>query len=162
MASAREKNGKWYYRITITSQGKVRYLERGSYESKEDALEAGRLHESQIKRGSDIFIPTHITYEDLARDWLSDYAPVQYKNSTINTHKKVLKNYILPVLRDREIGVITTKDLQAIINDEAPRHTIDGLYKIRSTMSKTFNYAIINGYICKDPSEGVICPVDGR
>jgi integrase len=25
-------------------------------------------------------------------------------------------------------------------------------------MSKTFNYAIINGYICKDPSEGVILP----
>lgn len=158
MASAREKNGKWYYRITVTTQGKVKYLERGSYDTKEDAIEAGQMHEARLKRGNDIFIPTHITFGDLTNDWLKSYAPSQYKDTTITAHKKILKNYLLPVLRDVEIGVITTQDLQKIINDETPRHTLDGLYKIRATMSKTFNYAIINGYICKDPSEGVILP----
>lgn len=32
MASARKKNGRWYYRITImVGDGKKKYIERGSY-----------------------------------------------------------------------------------------------------------------------------------
>ena len=38
MATAREKNGRWYYRITISSKGKNKYLERGSFLSKDEAL----------------------------------------------------------------------------------------------------------------------------
>ena len=41
MASTRQKNGKWYYRITLSSNGKSKYLERGSFETKEEAKKAG-------------------------------------------------------------------------------------------------------------------------
>lgn len=50
MASAREKNGKFYYRITVSSCGKTKYIERGSYESKEEALEAGTSHELKLRK----------------------------------------------------------------------------------------------------------------
>lgn len=158
MASAREKNGKWYYRITVSSCGKTKYIERGSYESKEEALEAGTSHELKLKGGDIVFIPTKITYGDMVNEWLTEYAPTQYKLNTIKTHKKVLKNYILPVLKDYEVSAVNTRTLQNIINEETPKHTIDGLYKIRSSMAKTFNYAIVNGYIRKDPLEGLVMP----
>lgn len=159
MASAREKNGKWYYRITVSSCGKSKYLERGSYETKREALEAGRAHELKLKRGdSDIFIPTKITYGDMAEEWINRYAPTLYKPNTIQTHRKTLKNYILPILRDYEVAVIDTRMLQEIINSEAPRHTSHGLDKIHATISKTFDYAIVCGYIRKDPSNGLVMP----
>ena len=49
MASAREKNGRWYYRVTISKSGKKKYIERGGYFTKEDALEAGVEFESRVK-----------------------------------------------------------------------------------------------------------------
>ena len=158
MASVREKNGRWYYRITLTSNGKHKYIERGSYDTEEDALEAGITHELKLKRGDIIFIPTRISYGDVVKEWMTNYAPTQYKQNTIETHRKVIKNYILPVLRDCEVGAIDTKTLQDIINHETSKHTIDGLYKIRSSMAKTFDYALLNGYISRNPVEGVVLP----
>lgn len=158
MASVREKNGRWYYRITLTSNGKHKYIERGSYATEKEAMEMGIAHELRLKRGEGIFIPTRILYGDVVKEWLERYAPTQYKQNTINTHRKVLKNYILPVLKDCEVAAIDTKTLQDIINYETPKHTIDGLYKIRSTMAKTFDYAVLNGYISRDPVEGVVLP----
>ena len=158
MASAREKNGKWYYRITTSSNGKTKYLERGSYNSRKEAIDAGNRHELRLKYGEVIFTKKRINYEDLVTEWLNCYAQAQYKLSTINTYKKVLKNYILPVLKDYDVSAISTLLLQDLINCEMSKHTLDGLYKIRSTLAKTFDYAIINGYILRNPVEGLKMP----
>lgn len=158
MASTRQKNGKWYYRITITSNGKNKYLERGSYDTQEEALEAGVIHEEKLKRGDIIFIPKRITYGDMVEEWLANVAPTIYKESTIKTHKKTLKNYILPVLKDYDISAITCNTLQELINNETDKHTWHGLDKIHSTLAKTFDYAIKAGYIYKTPLEGLTMP----
>lgn len=158
MASTRQKNGKWYYRITVSSDGKTKYIERGSYETKEEALSAGEMHEKRIKIGNSIFIPKKITYEDMAREWLISYAPTNYKESTLSTHTKVLKNYILPRIGEFDISAIDTKMLQDIINSEIPNHTWHGLKRIQATLNKTFDYAIKNGYLQKNPSENIEMP----
>ena len=159
MASTRQKNGKWYYRITLSSNGKSKYLERGSFESKKEAEDAGKNHELMLKYGGETaFVPTKITYGDMTDEWLSSYAPTVYKQSTINTHRKVLKNYILPVLKDFEVTAIDTKILQAIINEETPNHTWHGLDKIYASMRRTFDYAVINGYARRNPADGVTMP----
>lgn len=52
MASVRQKNGKWYYRITLTvGDGSHKYIERGSWTSKKEALEAGKEAEKLLKHG---------------------------------------------------------------------------------------------------------------
>lgn len=158
MASVREKNGKWYYRITMSSSGKTKYLERGSFPTKKEALEAGKAHELRLKHGEIIFIPRRMTYGELADEWIREYTPTVYKESTIKTHKKTLKNYILPVIKDYDINMIDGKTLQAILNAETPNHTWHGLSKIRATLAKSFDYAIISGYIRQDPLESVVMP----
>lgn len=158
MATAREKNGRWYYRITISSKGKNKYLERGSFLSKDEALAAGAEHEHRIKRDDRFFVPVNITYGDMAREWLTNYAPTLYKPNTIKTHRKTLKNYILPVFEEYSVSAITTLDLQELINKETPKHTRHGLDKIHSTLAKTFDYAMIAGYISKTPLNGLVMP----
>ena len=158
MATAREKNCCWYYRITISSKGGRKYLERGSFRTKREAIDAGNEHEIKLKRGEEIFKPVKITYGDMAEEWLTTYAPTMYKQNTIKTHKKTLKNYILPVLKDYDVNAIDTKMIQQIINEEAPKHTKYGLDKIHSSLAKTFDYGIVSGYIAKDPLNGVLMP----
>ena len=159
MATAREKNGRWYYRITVSSNGRSKYLERGSFKTKEEAITAGKEHELKIKRGENMVIPVSITYGDMANEWITTYAPSIYKQNTINTHKKTLRNYILPVLKDYQVASISTKDLQAIINDEVPNHTRYGLDKIHSTLAKSFDYGIVSGYITRTPLDGLVMPL---
>lgn len=158
MATAREKNGRWYYRITVSSNGKRKYIERGSFGSQEEALEFGSDYERKIKQGAAIFIPKRITYGDLCEEWITEYAPIVYKPNTIATHRKTLRNYILPVIREYDLSAIDSKILQGIINTETPHHTRDGLNKIHATLAKTFNYAIGRGYIIRSPLEGVVMP----
>lgn len=158
MATAREKNGKWYYRITVSSQGKRKYLERGSYGTKKEAIEAGTEHELKLKRGDKMFVPVRITYGDMAEEWITNYAPTMYKQNTINTHRKTLRNYILPVFKDYLVSAITTKDLQELINKETPNHTMYGLDKIHSTLVKTFDYGVVSGYIAETPLNGLVMP----
>lgn len=159
MATAREKNGKWYYRITISSKGKRKYLERGSYRTKREALDAGHEHECKLKRGEVIFTPTKITYGDMAEEWITTYAPIKYKQNTITTHRKTLRNYILPVLKDYDVAAIDTRLIQDLINKEVPNHTRYGLDKIHSTLVKTFDYGIVTGYIARTPLNGVVMPL---
>lgn len=42
MASVRCRNGRWYYRITVSKAGKKKYIERGGFDSSETAIEASR------------------------------------------------------------------------------------------------------------------------
>ena len=158
MASTRQKNGKWYYRITLSSDGKTKYIERGSYDTKEEALEAGENHEQKLKQGEVIFLPKKITFGDLAEEWLTNVAPTIYKPTTITTHTKTLYNYILPVIKDYDVSAIDHKLLQGIINSETENHTWHGLDKIHSSLSKMFDYAIVAGYIRRNPLEGVVMP----
>ena len=158
MATAREKKGRWYYRITVSSNEKTKYLERGSFTTKEEALAAGKEHELKIKKGESMIIPVSITYGDMAEEWITTYAPSMYKKNTIDTHRKTLKNYILPVLKDNYVASISTRDLQQIINNETPNHTKYGLDKIHSTLAKSFDYGIVSGYITRTPLDGLIMP----
>ena len=159
MASTRQKNGKWYYRITLSSNGKNKYIERGSFDTKEEALEAGEQHELRLKYGSEtVFLPEKITYGEMVEEWIATYAPTIYKESTICSYRKVLKNYILPVIKDHLVYAIDTKTLQEIITQETPNHTWHGLDKVHACLKKTFDYAMLNGYVRRNPVDGVIMP----
>ena len=159
MATAREKNGRWYYRITLSTNGRNKYLERGSFSTREEALQAGKEHERKIKSSKkDSFVPAKITYKDMTDEWITNYAPAVYKRNTITAHKKTLKNYILPALGNCYVSSITTRMLQDIINTETSQHTNNGLDKIHSTLAKSFDYGIVQGYISQTPVYGVVMP----
>lgn len=158
MATTRQRNGRWYFRITLSTNGRTRYIERGSYDSEEEALLAGMDYESKIKTDHRVIPQARISYGDMAEQWITEYAPVIYKPNTITTHKKVLKNYILPVIKDYDVAAVTTKILQDLINEEIPNHTQFGLSKIRVTLAKSFDYGIACGYITQNPVFGLVMP----
>lgn len=91
MASVRQKGGKWYYRITITCGGNShKYIERGSFKTKKEALEAGKRAELAYKDGDVVERRKSMTLDFLAEEWINN-SNSKYKQTTINRYKKELK-----------------------------------------------------------------------
>lgn len=158
MATAREKNGKWYYRITLTvGDGTHKYIERGSWKTKREALDAGKKAEVKIKDGEDIGRVKIMLFHFLAEEWLKS-SESTYKDTTIEDYQKELKLHILPYLGDYQIKAITSKQLQAVIDKGAAMRTRHSLSKTKACMSQCFKYAMRNGYLKENPMVNVYLP----
>lgn len=159
MASARKKNGKWYYRITITNgNGTHKYIERGSFKTKREAIEAGVIKERAIKNGEDISRQKFMSFNFLAEEWLTSSRLI-YKTSTILDYRTDLNNRILPVIGDYDIHAITRYSCQEIINKMVGDHlTRNYIIEVKSTMSRCFRYAIEMGYLKENPCKNLIIP----
>lgn len=159
MASVRQKSGKWYYRITITdTNGKHRYIERGSFNTKREAQKEGNKAEVEYKTTEVISRRKNMSFYFLSQEWLRNTAD-EYKISTLQSHEKELRSTILPYLKDFDINAITLKNCQNVI-DKAIKtnHSRNRLTKIRATMNKCFAYAVRNGYLKENPARDVKLP----
>ena len=159
MASVRQKNGKWYYRITLTvGDGSHKYIERGSWTNKREALEAGRQAEQLYKNGYVDIRKKNLTFSFLSEEWLG-ICDKKYKPKSIIHYKEILNNYILPKIKDFNILAISTKQCQDIIDVPINKHkSYSRIYHTKIVLSNIFNYAIQQGYMRDNPAKGVILP----
>ena len=159
MASVRQKNGKWYYRITLTvGDGSHKYIERGSWKSKKEALEAGRQAEQLYKNGDLNTRKKNLSFSFLTQEWLS-ICDKKYKPKSIKHYKELLHHYILPELGDFLITAISTKQCQGVVDIAInKRNSFSRIYHTKIVMSNIFNYAIQQGYMKENPAKGVILP----
>lgn len=158
MASARQKSGKWYYRITVTNgDGSHKYIERGSYHTKREALEAGQRAEIALKDGGSADRRKFMSFNFLAEEWLI-FGENRYKETTLVHYKKLLDHTILPVLGDYNLGAINYRLCQSVIDREVSKRTRQGLANIKGCMNQCLNYAVRCGYITKNPARDVSLP----
>jgi len=62
----------------------------------------------QYKDGEDISRPKFMSFNFLHDEWLTNYAPNVYKKGTIREYEKVFRVDISDVLKDYNVGAITT------------------------------------------------------
>lgn len=159
MASVRQKNGRWYYRITVTNgNGSHKYIERGSYRTKREALDAGKKAEVAMKEGDDFNRQKLMSFSFLSEEWLED-GRSRYKETTIYNYSKMMRVHILPILGDYNISAITYKLCQKVIDNAiATYHTRHRLGDIKGCMNRCFKYAIRCGYLQQNPAKDVHLP----
>lgn len=158
MASTRQKNGKWYYRITVTKgDGSHKYIERGSYRTKREALEAGQRAEISIKDGESQDRQKLMSFSFLAEEFLVD-GRSRYKDTTIFNYRKMLDNVILPELGDYNLNAINYRLCQSVIDRNIRKRTRQGLANVKGCMNQCFKYAVRCGYISKNPAKDVTLP----
>lgn len=159
MASARKKNGKWYYRITLTiGDGSHKYIERGSFKTKREAIEAGTKAEVLYKNGEDISRQKVISFYFLQKEWFSN-AKSYYKQGSIDEIAKTLRSDIVPVLGNYMVSAINTSMCQAIIDGKvSSRRSYSCLKRIRSVLNNIFRYGIRQGYLKENPMDNVMLP----
>lgn len=159
MASVRQKNGKWYYRITLTvGDGSHKYIERGSWTSKKEALEAGKEAEKLLKHGDMDERRKNLSFSFLSEEWLST-CDKRYKPRSIMHYKEMLNKCILPVLGDYNIHAISVRQCQSIIDASVNRRkSFSRVSHIKIVMCNVFKYAIQQGYMRENPAKNVILP----
>lgn len=159
MASVRQKNGKWYYRITLTvGDGSHKYIERGSWKSKKEAQEAGNKAELLFKYGEVDVRRKNLSFHFLSEEWF-EYAKKKFKNKSLIVYAEINRNYIYPKFKDYNISAITPRMCQSIIDDGINKRLSNSrLSHMRGLMNNIFNYAVNQGYIKESPSRNVILP----
>lgn len=159
MASARQKGGKWYYRITVTNgSNSHKYIERGSYRTKKEALDAGKKAEIALKEGVDLERRKFMSFSFLADEWLEE-SRTKYKETTIYDYKKQMRLYILPILSDYNLSAISYRLCQKVIDQlVADHHSKHLLTNVKGTMNQCFKYAIRCGYMTSNPAKDVSLP----
>lgn len=159
MASARQKSGKWYYRITVTcGLDSHKYIERGGYHTKREALEAGQRAEIAIKDGVFSDRRNSMSFNFLAKEWLED-SKNKYRDNTIYQYKTKMRNFILPVLGEYDISAINYRLCQKVVDDVVAKyHTKTFVAEIKGCMNQCFKYAIRCGYLQNNPARDVTLP----
>ena len=151
MASARQRNGKWYYRITVTvGDGSHKYIERGSWKTKREAINAGKELEEALKYGGLPSRQTNISFDFLSKEWI-EWSVIVYKLSTIQGYKKELKTTIIPA--------ISPQMCQKIINNAIEEgYSRNRITRIKNCLSQCFKYAMRMNYISTNPCFNLFLP----
>lgn len=159
MASARQKNGKWYYRVTVScGPNSHKYIERGSYRTKREALEAGTRAELAIKDGEFADRRNSMSFNFLAEEWLED-CKNKYRDNTLYRYRIYTKNFILPILGDYDLTAINYRLCQKVIDEcVATYHTRSRLANLKGCMNQCFKYAVRCGYLQQNPARDVTLP----
>ncbi|WP_130837558.1 site-specific integrase [Lachnoclostridium sp. Marseille-P6806] len=159
MASVRLVNNKWHYRITCSINGKKKYIERGGFKTREEAICAGEVAELDFKKTKQLYSRTTMLFSDLATEWIDVHGPNVYKETTIQGYKKELRSKIIPQLKNYEISSITPKMCQNIITDGVNSGvTRNRLNRIRACVRRCFDYALRSGYISSNPAKDIYIP----
>lgn len=161
MASVREKNGHFYYRFTVRVGDKYKYIEKGTFATKEEALEAGNKAEQEY-----VYIPPKpkpkvvksLTFKELSQEWLK-HCEYKYKGSSLIVYKNLINSLATPIIGTKKIKDITTKHCQEII-DKAIKRKIAyrSILQIKFIVTDCFKYAIHEEYINHNPSTDVLIP----
>ena len=111
-------------------------------------IESGRIHEFLPSPLSVVSNGGNAILQDYANDWLNRKRKL--KETTKANYRKYLKGYILPELGERNISLITTADVQKLL-DRYSHLSEKTLKDMKSLLSQIFQYAISDGLVLKNP-----------
>ena len=111
-------------------------------------IESGRIHDYLSPTSSLYQLKGNILLIDYANDWLTRKRKL--KETTKVNYKKYLKGYIFPELGDRNIGLITSADIQKLL-DKHSNLAEKTLKDMKGVLSQIFQYAISDGLVSKNP-----------
>ena len=111
-------------------------------------IDSGRIHDFLSPTSTFYQFKGNITLIDYANDWLTRKRKL--KETTRVNYRKYLIGYIFPELGDRNIGLITSADIQNLL-DKHSKLAEKTLKDMKSILSQIFQYAISDGLILKNP-----------
>lgn len=150
------KNGKkvYEYRFEICSiDGKRKYVSKSGFPTKTAAKKAGsEALDLYFNKG--IRIKNYkLSYSDFLDTWIDKDCRNNLKETTVTGYQKKIKNHIKPALGSHNIHNISREDLQDFINKLFDNgYSPNTLSSIIGIISKSFNYAVDNGYVAASPA----------
>jgi integrase len=101
--------------------------------------------------------PEKMTYQDLAKSWQDSEGPTQTK-PTADRYAMVLRAWLLPYWKDRNISSITRLDVQLFLNSKAPTYSRSSIRAMRLVLQMTLSFAALNKWIAAYPCVKIKTP----
>ena len=135
--------------------GKSKRIHRKGFKTQKEAtLLASRL-ELKVNEG-DLKTENNILFSDVYEEWFQSYI-YTVKESTYARVPKMFSNHILPAFGNKRIRTIQPADIQRTVNGWY-REVKVNYKKWYHFTNMVFKYALIHGYIDKNPVELVTLP----
>lgn len=152
----KKKDGKTYYMLKAYNgvnpkTGKPDYICRRGFKTSKDA----HLAYSKIIAQNASKTNEKLTYQDIYEMWMDEHK-TQVKESTLKADITKFELHILPAIGHYLIDKITHKDMQAAVNEWSKSLKRTG--KVKTAAGAVFRYAMLHGYIEKNPLELVKVP----
>ncbi|WP_424475039.1 tyrosine-type recombinase/integrase [Oceanobacillus kimchii] len=156
MAGSIRKDGNtWYYILEIGNvNGKRKQKKKRGFKTKKDAQKALIEAEHTLLKDGMFYEPSNMLYEDFITQWLND-KKTTLKNSTLNTYKWLITNYIIPNLGNIELSklspIIVQQFYNSLINERIiSRQNVQKIHSIiNNSLDKALKWNLVNKNVAK-------------
>lgn len=124
------KRGKVYqYSFEIAKvDGKRRQITKSGFATKSEAQKAGVIAYNEYMNNGKIFNSSNMSYADYLEYWISTYANLNLKYSTIVTYYNIIKIHLKPNIGSYRLTSITSVRLNTFISELCMKHDYSRVY----------------------------------
>jgi integrase len=102
-------------------------------------------------------VPEKMNYGDLAKCWQESEGPTQTR-PTADRYAQVLRAWLMPFWKDRNISSITRNDVQLFLNSKASMYSRSSIRAMRLVLQMTLSFAHLNSWIATYPCVKIKTP----
>lgn len=150
-------DGRYLAQVKIGYQdnGKPRY--KNIYANSQTALDKKVTeYKSLVNKG--IIIDDHnMSVGEWADSWLEIYKTNIGYNTKIR-YVHIINKQIKPYIGTVKLGKLKLAEVQALINQMAPKYSYSSMKKVKETLNQMYKQAIRNGLVYRNPADGVQIP----
>lgn len=160
MASYREKNGTWYFRISVPDKyGNVRQIERKGGKTREEAEAACNKLLAVVEYNRGLYLPENITVKTMLEQWLEEHVAPHLKPNTYAAYTTVINKIILPYIGDNKLAKLSPIVAQRFINEITPHYSKSTANMTLGVLRSAFRKAVVfYGYVNANPFTEVRIP----
>lgn len=160
MASYREKNGTWYFRISVPDKyGNVRQIERKGGKTREEAEVACNKLLAVVEYNRGLYLPENITVKTMLEQWLEEHVEPHLKSNTLITYTMAVNQIIVPYIGNNKLAKLTPMMAQRFINEITPNYSKSTAKTTLGVLRSAFRKAVVfYGYVDTNPFAEVKVP----
>lgn len=170
MFRKRPDKGLWEGRIIIGHKKDGKPIFKTFYgKTQKEAL--NKLHDfQQLYRGVELTEDCYMPLSQWLDRWLKDYAAPHIRSSTLRNYSAYIRNYINPILGDKQINKVSTHDVQKMYNklltggrkdpysDKGPGLSGTVVRSIHTVFRQAMEAAVTAHLIAQNPVNGTVPP----
>lgn len=166
----KRSDGRWEGRIVIGHKKNGDPIFHHDYANTQKEL-TDKLHRSQEQyQGVELTEDSHMTLSEWLDRWLEDYKSGTVRPSTLRSYRMYIETYIKPQLGNKQVSLITPKDVQRMYRrlkkeGRIHEHPKDGnelsdatVNRIHTMLHGAMKDAAQAHIIAKNPTEGTTAP----
>ncbi len=151
-------DGRWEGRISLGRDGSGKRVQKSFYgDSQEEVAKKIRQATAQIDEGTYI-APSKMPLKAWLKIWLDEYTG-SIKENTLVSYRVQVENNIVPYIGAIKLSALQPHDVQKAMNSLYKRPmSAKSVKNCYGVLHKALSQAVLNGYISKNPCEGVQLP----